>query len=120
MQPKIIAGWNEVSEGFLTDGPPKIRRYEAFMFVNHCEVRETPTGKRYMVRSLDVEKITAGTQEDLESKVSELVLRDDMRLLVTGLETNDFDILPRRSERVSADLLAGTADIYQDKNAVGV
>lgn len=87
--------WKEASQTFLSDGPPKLRQHEAFLFVNTCEVRERKSGTRYLRRSVGLEIIQAANKEELERRVGEFCLRDDVRLLAAGLEANDFDLLPR-------------------------
>lgn len=112
MKPKTIASWLEMSQSYLTDGPPKVRHYEAIVFVNRCEVRETPTGKRYLLRNLGIETLIAPTRRTLEDRVSDFAMRDDVRLLARGLETNDFDALPRKSANLTSELLDGSCDLY--------
>ena len=113
---RVIKAWIEMSDSFLHDGPPNRHDYLAFVFVNRCELRETTHGKRYLHRNTDVEHLRAGTEEEMQKKISAFAQRADVRLLVKGLETNDFKKLPRHANDPPTEIAEGTADIYQSEN----
>jgi hypothetical protein len=110
-KPKILRTWREMAQTYLVDGPPRRDDYEAILWVNRCELRETPKG-RYILRSVGIEPITADTKEELEKEIARFMLQEDVRLLARGLESNDFDMLPNRDENPAEDVIEGTADIY--------
>jgi hypothetical protein len=109
---KTIATWIELSQGLLTDGPPKRRDYETVLFINDCELRETPNGKRYLRRTASCEFVNAATEDKMRDKVRQYVLREDVRMLAKGLDANDSDQLPRRVDDPSEEIINGTDDVY--------
>lgn len=110
---KTIASWIEISQTYLSD-KPVLSPYEAVLLLNRCEVRETATG-RYLQRTLGTESITARTQKEMEKRVGEFVLQDNVRVLAKGLEPNDWDLLPRKTKNVPSE----AADIYIPKESIG-
>ena len=109
---KLIKSWIEVGVGYMYDDPSKHDRedFEAYLFVANVEVRENAKGRRYLARKTGVKNITADTKEEMERKVEQFVLSDGVRLLENGLEPNK---LPGRMNDPPDDVVAGSADIYQ-------
>lgn len=115
MKPKIIRSWIEASQGLLADKKAKPGLpLEGCVFINNCEVRQT-TGRPYLLRSPTVHFVTGSTPDEVELKIGQFLLREDVRLLADGIEANDQDTLPRRVDDPPEDVLEGTADIYADK-----
>jgi hypothetical protein len=117
-KPMILKAWTEMSQGFLYDGPPKREDFEAVLFVNHCELRKT-NGDPYLLRNHSCVFLTADTKKEIKEKVRDYMLRDDVRLLAKGVESNDFDTLPKREQSPDRGIIDGTADIYEAKEEVG-
>jgi hypothetical protein len=106
---KTVRTWIELSETFLNTGKyPE----EVTLFVNRCEVREKPSGGRYLLRSSSCEFIRVTDADDEARKVAAYAMREDVRRLVKGLDANDADALPRRVDDPPQDVLDGTADVY--------
>lgn len=110
---QVVASWIEISQTYFSDRPP-LSPYEAVLLLNRCEVRETSKGK-YLQRTLGTESIKADTQKEMEKRVGDFVLQDNVRVLIKGLETNDYDSLPRKTKNVPSE----TADIYIPKDSIG-
>lgn len=108
---KIIRSWIELSETFLT--PPKQREgaFEATLFTNRCELREKPDGS-LLLRSTGITALTARSQDELDRKIRDFAMREDVRLLAKGVESNDFDTLPKEQKNPPQDIIDGTSDVY--------
>src|SRR5689334_7359974 len=95
---KTIATWREMSQEFIHNQPPKQNDWQACLFVNTVEVRETPQGRKYLIRKVGCEWLPADSKEEMEKAVSDFILQEDVRLLAKGLSANDFDRLPREDK----------------------
>ena len=118
MKSQIKSTWIEMSQGFLYDGPPKRRVHEAILFTNHCELRQTPSGSRYVQRRLEVESVVGATREEMDRRLVEFMERAAVRMLSDGIEANNHQLLPARVNNPPYELVAGTAEIYADKGAL--
>lgn len=114
-RPNTLASWIEMSQGYLEDGPPKRNDYGAWLFINHCEVRVRKSGVRYLIRNTSVEFIRETSKRKRSEAVMAFVERADVRLLVEGLEANDFDALPRQTNDPDQSIIDGTSDLYAPK-----
>jgi hypothetical protein len=115
VKPMTIARWTELANDCLVDGPPKQEMFETWLFINRCEVRQRGSKPPYLLRQTGVVNFRASTQKGLDQQVMFFVASKNVRLLVEGLESNDFDVLPKKVQPVPQDVLDGTASIYQPK-----
>lgn len=105
----LLKRWTELGDGMLHNQPPAQSNWNAYLFVNRVEVRQTPAGKRYLERTVDVEALKAESREDMEDAIGEFAMRGDVRLLGPGIEPNQ---LPRRQPDPPDDVVSGSARIY--------
>jgi hypothetical protein len=117
-KPNVIAKWTEMSQMFLQDGPPKRQDYEAGLFLNRCEVRQTTKGT-VLYRSVAMEFLYAPTADELAEKVRLFILHDDLRMLAKGIDANDFATLPQEQKNPPKAIVEGTDEVYADKYAIG-
>jgi hypothetical protein len=110
-RPKIIREWIELSEGFLLPSE-KPGDYEAALFINSCELREVKGGT-LLVRITGIKTIKAATKDEMSRKVRDFAMREDVRRLVKGVESNDFHTLPREQRNPPQGIVDGTDDVYQ-------
>lgn len=108
----IVATWIELDQAFMESHPPRSVHHEAWLCVNYCELRKSDSGINHLRRSTRVESLEADTAEELQAKIGEYVLREDVRLLARGLASNDCEKLPRRVSNPSADVIEGIDSIY--------
>ena len=111
-RPEVLATWTELSQGYLEDGPPKQRHHKAWLFVNRCELRRRKSGVRYLIRSTGIEIVEAKSKRALAEAVVTFAEQPNVRLLADGLESNDFDTLPRRDDDPDQSIVDGTSDLY--------
>lgn len=107
MRTRPPVAWYEVSDSFLSDGPPKRERHVGWVFVNECRVT-----KGCLYRTHRIDQYEGDSKEDVDAKVAEFTLKPDVRLLRPGVESNR---LPRRIRKCPPDLIEGKADIYASK-----
>lgn len=121
--PKVVKEWTELAQGYLFDGPAKRSKqtnHKAFMFINRCALKRRKDTTTYLLRDHTVETLEATSRRALDRKIFEFVQRPDVRLLAEGIETNDFDLLPKKLKNPAPNIVNGTAKIYAPRQEAGL
>ncbi len=106
---KVIRMWIEMSQTFVEKVPPQREDFQACIFINRCELRENNSGVRCITRYPHREYVCASTRAQMEAKVVNFAMREDVRVLAIGINMQgcEHDIDP------AEDVVEGIAAIYQ-------